>query len=77
MTNPSDPAFANELYNKELIPKDAYSLGLTKREYFAAKAMQALIERMPGRLEVEPVCTAAFGFADGLIASANKENSKP
>lgn len=65
MTNPDERVFA-----VDTIPR------LTKREYFAAMAMQALIERMPGRLEIGPVSTAALGFADGLIAELNKEPSK-
>lgn len=52
--------------------------GLTKREYFAAMAMQGLISTL-GQMEVdvcmgEPLEVRAVQFADGLLEALNKNS---
>ena len=49
--------------------------GSTKREYFAAMAMQGLLASWPenGRLNPDKTAERATLFADALIAALNKE----
>ena len=60
-----------------------YNEGITKREYFAAKAMQGLIPIMYGKAETieqgdstytftEAISTAAYQVADAMIAETAK-----
>lgn len=69
MTNPDHPAFlkADHMYMSEL--------GLTKREYFAAMAMQGIEARQPGgKLSgFDEFAYLAVQMADALIAELNKE----
>jgi hypothetical protein len=60
--------------------RDSYSLGLTKREFFAAIALQGILARPSDRLLGEPifadsvelaVAISAVRFADALIAALN------
>lgn len=90
MTNPNDPAFAHEghryLVDKELqtilpvelaskiVALDHRYQGLTKREYFAAMAMQCICANsIPGNHHM-PNATAkdAVMYADALIAELSK-----
>lgn len=57
-TNPTDDAFGSP-----------FDHGLTKREYFAAAALNGLLAGKYNPLEVEKV---AVEFADLLIAALNK-----
>lgn len=63
MTQPNDPAFP-------VSPAD-YSAkhGLTKREYFAAMAMQGLLAN--GSRGSSGVCSVAMWYADALIEKLN------
>lgn len=65
MTNGNDTA--NPYFNDS-------SNGLTKREYFAAKAMQGLISNPEyfGRLDNDEKAKHAVFFADELIKALNK-----
>jgi hypothetical protein len=69
MTNPNEAAFPRENYTtmREL-------LGLTKREYFAAMAMQGQItfEGMEG-CDKEQIVGMSVELAEALIAVLNKE----
>lgn len=49
MTNPNDPAFVRRQVPKNPPKKDdaVYEHGLTKREYFAAMAMQGMMTHSP------------------------------
>jgi len=58
--------------------------GMTKREYFAAKAMAALIVAMATQercgITRNDICAEAVNYADGMLAAlaalaANKENN--
>lgn len=64
MTQPNDPAFP-------VSPAD-YSAkhGLTKREYFAAMAMQGMLANGSG--DSSAVCSVAMWHADALIEKLNK-----
>jgi hypothetical protein len=65
MTNPRDTAFPS------LETEQTVQLGLTKREYFAARAMQGMLsdEGGPSResYEAEGCAKRAVLFADALI----------
>ncbi len=69
MTDPNDPAFNG-------LPGSG-SPGLTKREYFAAMAMQGILCNITvlNNLEKGGTETASFALqqADALIAELNKE----
>ncbi len=45
--------------------------GMTLRDYFAAKAMQALISspHCPDEFDYKPVAKAAYGMADAMLAA--------
>lgn len=45
--------------------------GLSKREYFAGRALQGIISK-PHQLEVEEVAAIAVKYADALISALNK-----
>ena len=75
MTKPNDPiAYVDEIqaiensneYNRFL------NYGLSKREYFAAMAMQALVSN-PSRYELpQDFAAIAVKYADALILGLNK-----
>ena len=69
-TNTGGPAFPQCSYNM----KGGYDItgGMTLRDYFAAKAMQALIEKYdesPVEISLE-----AYEFADAMIAVREASN---
>lgn len=72
MTNPNDPAFPIIVNALEIHSSRA---GLSKREYFAAMAMQGLIAGSQGRVKWNETQFAmgAINLADALIAELNKE----
>jgi hypothetical protein len=61
-TQPND-----SIHNSEQGPQD----GLTKREYFAAMAMQGILSQHDSRPSY--TATLAVEYADALIAALNKE----
>lgn len=73
MTDGDDGAFANSADN-------GYQAGLTKREYFAAMAMQGILAN-PTMVEASlkfkdsrgGIAATAVSFADLLITALNKE----
>ena len=69
MTNPNDMAFPVE----RNWPGTA--LGLTKREQFAAMAMQGFLAE--GHLAMSMIASAAVAMADELIESLNETKEKP
>ena len=95
MTNGTDPANPCKIdvpcitNGKPDLIKDVPFMGLTKREYFAAMVMQALLanlyetvfgNRLLAKLEQRPeenigqvVARNAMSFTDALIAELNKE----
>ncbi len=86
MTKAYDPAFPyrqfippdfDEISGDIIKAFDRYLPGLTKREYFAAMAMQGLCLKTDAHYEAGP-CTAAIVkrsilIADALIAELGKE----
>ena len=81
MTNENDAAFGATVRYQDGI--DAQLPGLTKREYFAAVAMQGLlavdelvIYTPPATVHREIVACNAVSYADELIAELNKTNDK-
>lgn len=71
MTKPNDPAYPNDIiYNDGT---RSVRIGLTKLEYFAGKAMEALIAR--GALHPDICANNAVAFAQALINELNKEEN--
>lgn len=69
MTNQNDNAFPYVSFNSEG-QHNCIEYGLTKREYFAAMAMQALIH---SHAHAENVCAEnAVIYADALIKQLNE-----
>jgi hypothetical protein len=62
-TDPNAPAFANATQNPNLI-------GMTKREYFAAFALEGLLAK---DLSANNASSRAVQFADDLIKQLNQE----
>lgn len=69
MTQPNDNAFPSQA-NGTLNSRE---FGLTKFEYFAGKAMEALIAR--GALHLDICAISAVAFAQALINELNKEEN--
>lgn len=69
MTNPSDPINSGTEYGNP-----QWKWGLTKREYFAAMAMNGLLQRH-NAWDLKAVDAAWNGilYADALIAELNKD----
>ena len=66
-TKPNEPIHTIE-YNNNYI-----SNGLTKREYFAAMAMQGIITNKDGLdIKIERIAESAVDMADTLIEELNK-----
>lgn len=81
-TNPKDFAFSKSAFYHPDGTFDLPENGLTKREYFAAMAMQGLLSRQPKRddgtsilgiNEAERIATESCAMADLLINALNKE----
>lgn len=73
MTLPDDPAFAFAWQSNN----DATELGLTKREYFAALAMQGNLAACSASYpDTEALAKKSVEYADAVIAQLNKETNK-
>ena len=71
--NTGGPAFPSGLIDPST-PQDAVQPiypGMTLRDYFAAKAMQALVSspHCPGSFAAEPVTESAYDIADAMLAA--------
>lgn len=66
MTNPNDPVMAHQTDDWATAVQ-----GLTKREYFAAMAMQGLAVN-PGNAVTYAIARDACALADALIEALNK-----
>ena len=65
---------ANESINRILYMDNYTSEGLTKREYFAAMAMQGIISNKDGLdIKIERIVESAVDTADALIEELNKK----
>lgn len=72
MTRPSDPAFAT---SPMILPNgEGYRafVGLTKREYVAAMAMQGLLACPESCPSVEALSQASIIYADALLSALSK-----
>jgi hypothetical protein len=64
---------ANESINRILYMDNYTSEGLTKREYFAAMALQGIIANKDGLdIKIERIVESAVDTADALIEELNK-----
>lgn len=70
MTNPNDPAFASP--KREGFESLINTLGLTKREYFAALAMSGMLANSQRIGRNDEYAKTAVNAADALIAEMNK-----
>lgn len=72
MTDPNEPAYPVKVYDGSLQEAIA-PRGLTKREYFAAMAMQGMISGSQGlEIAVDEFAERSAMLADALIAELNK-----
>lgn len=81
MTNPNEsrslsdlPAFPME-YHDPIVGTElntTWYKGLTKREYFAACAMQRLLTQSISRATLEDLSILAIAYADALITELSK-----
>lgn len=71
----NSPAFPQILVNER---GSVIEGGLTKRELFAAMAMQATLSRNPGevRFTADSVAVASIEYADALLAELEKESKE-
>jgi len=73
-TQANDAAFARpSFYHDSYGRPDKEQDGLTKREYFAAMAMQGMIANSANEETAERFAFAAVGMADALIEALNKK----
>ncbi len=66
MTKANDPAFTG-------LTSDGPTSGLTKREYFAAMAMQALTHKSEFWTDMRDISEKAIQIADTLIEKLNQQ----
>ena len=63
-TNTGGPAFPTPRYERN----DMYSLGMTLRDYFAAKAIQGIIgTEAEGGMLYDQVAEVAYLYADAML----------
>jgi hypothetical protein len=74
MTHKDDAAFSRSAtYNEHTYTINSAQYGLTKREYFAAMAMQGMLSNQHGYfLEHDKLSEYALSYADALIKELNK-----
>ena len=75
MTNGHDSAYATagqEYASGGFTPPSA---GLTKREYFAAMVLPAVLAKVQVGVTLSKITEDAVAYADGLIEALNKEQS--
>lgn len=67
MTKPTDPAFPQDMASHGSFP------GLTKREYFAAIAMQGMLTKLADGITTKAIIWTAIECADFLITELEKK----
>lgn len=72
MTNATDPVTPHLTYNQTSGNANGFMEGLTKREYFAAMAMQGLLADENNHGHIELIALDAVRFTDALINALNK-----
>ena len=72
-TNPNEPAFSKPSFYHPDGGLVSPNTGLTKREYFAAMALQGIIANKDGLdIKIERIVESAVDIADALIEELNK-----
>lgn len=61
------PAFPQPDYMTDGSTQTQGDTGMTLRDYFAAKAMQGLIEGADGNLQLDRGAYAAYAYADAML----------
>jgi hypothetical protein len=74
--NPNDAAFARPTSHTENYGTYSPEYGLTKREYFAAKAMQGLLAIAQDDDSLQFLAKQSVRMADFLIEELNKQEEK-
>lgn len=78
-TNPNDPATASKVYeesgNDILGEVPVFKSGLTKREHFAALALQGIIAAQTPGIKMQ-IATDAVIYADELIMALNRTTNQ-
>ncbi len=70
--NDGGPAFPTPRYERG----DMYSLGMSLRDFFAAKAMQGFAaDPSMGHVEAEEVARLSYAWADAMLAQRDKERA--
>lgn len=67
-TNTGGPAFPIE---RQTIAEQYGSVGMTLRDYFAAKAMQTLLEQNKS-VSYSLLCAAAYDIADAMLKARDQ-----
>jgi len=79
-TNPNDPIeWRNCIPSKtgrDLFPHRLFHIGLTKREYFAAIALQGILSNASYMSHVERWTYLAVTYADHLVDELNKDTKQ-
>ena len=75
MTNPNDLAFSQTRYNETPDAVNYPKTGLTKREYFAAMALQGICadQTYLRPNEAQEIATRAVELSDALITALNSQ----
>lgn len=74
MDNGNESAFPGQELDGSGMPRTGLQWGLTKREYFAAKAMQGILAGdMDSVLKPKHVAISSAQYADALLAELAKE----
>lgn len=72
MTEPKEPAYPSET-ERQTGPNSFHFMGLTKREYFAAMAMQGMLAGSQGLdIKTWEFSEQSIALADSLITELNK-----
>ena len=71
MDNGNESAYPSQRLDVSGTPREDLQRGLTKREYFAAMAMQGMTSN--NSITVETVAAWAVQYADALLAELGKE----
>lgn len=66
--NTGGPAFPTPRYERG----DMYSLGMTLRDYFAAKAMQSMLLTVRREQDVDIISKAAYRMADDMLKARSQ-----
>ena len=69
-TNTGGPAFPTEVWDSEGVPQ--HTEGMTLRDYFAIKVMQALVSRENLKGTEDDYCAMAYKSADAMLKARDQ-----